>query len=132
MDVLDPSHIPGLLYPAHGGTDLDTLTGVLTAVLATGRVAALGIGCTWTPGHRAAPIARELLTNLLDQRQGSAGVPRPRHSTRRRAPWKAYSAAWRTSTSCQPPLLDLAWYFLATLTTRGMRRVNGQLADTIS
>jgi arginase len=65
MDVLDPSQVPGLLYPARGGTDVATLANVLSAVLATGRVAALGVGCTWVPGHNSAPVVRGLISNLL-------------------------------------------------------------------
>ncbi|GAB3437545.1 arginase family protein [Flindersiella endophytica] len=65
MDVLDPTQVPGLLYPARGGTDLATLADVLSAVLSIGQVAALGIGCTWTAGHDAAPVVRDFVSSLV-------------------------------------------------------------------
>lgn len=67
LDVLDPSHVPGLSIPAAGGTDPATLAGALSAVLTTGRVAALGIACTWTPGRDAVPAVRGLVSELVSQ-----------------------------------------------------------------
>lgn len=54
LDVLDPEEVPGLRYPAPGGPDGAQLAGALRMLLATGRVAALTIACTWYPGHNAA------------------------------------------------------------------------------
>ncbi|WBB95555.1 hypothetical protein O7543_27875 [Solwaraspora sp. WMMA2080] len=40
----------------------------MTAVLDTGRVAAVGVACTWDPGHGAAarlgPLVKEILRRL--------------------------------------------------------------------
>lgn len=54
LDVLDPQDVPGLRYPAPGGPDSAVLAGALRMLLATGRVAALTIACTWYPGRNAA------------------------------------------------------------------------------
>jgi arginase len=54
LDVIDPVGLPGLRYPAPGGPGLGDVAGALRMLLATGRVAAVGIACTWHPGHGAA------------------------------------------------------------------------------
>ncbi len=54
LDVADPAEIPGLRYPAPGGPGLAQVAGALRMLLGTGRVAAVGIACTWQPGHHAA------------------------------------------------------------------------------
>lgn len=54
LDVIDPSAVPGLRYPAPGGPGCAEVAAALRMLLATGRVAAVGIACTWRPGHAAA------------------------------------------------------------------------------
>lgn len=54
LDVVDPAEIPGLRYPAPGGPGPAEIAGALQMLLSTGRVAALGVACTWHPGHAAA------------------------------------------------------------------------------
>jgi arginase len=54
LDVIDPSAVPGLRYPAPGGPGRAELAAALGLLLATGRVAGVGIACTWHPGHAAA------------------------------------------------------------------------------
>jgi len=54
LDVIDPAEAPGLRYPAPGGPRIADVAEALRMVLATGRAAAVGIACTWHPGHRAA------------------------------------------------------------------------------
>ena len=54
LDVIDPVAVPGLRYPAPGGPGCAQVTAALGMLLATGRVAAVGIACTWRPGHGAA------------------------------------------------------------------------------
>lgn len=54
LDVIDPAEVPGLRYPAPGGPGTADVAAALGRVLATGRAAAVGIACTWQPGHRAA------------------------------------------------------------------------------
>ena len=54
LDVIDSAALPGLRYPAPGGPAPQQVADALRAVLGTGRVAAVGIACTWYPGHAAA------------------------------------------------------------------------------
>jgi arginase len=54
FDVVNADELPGLLFPAPGGPSLDSVSAAIDRVLATGRVAALGLACTWHPGHDAA------------------------------------------------------------------------------
>lgn len=54
LDVIDPADAPGLRYPAPGGPRAADVAEALRMALATGQVAAVGIACTWHPGHRAA------------------------------------------------------------------------------
>jgi len=54
LDVINPSTVPGLRYPAPGGPGCAEVAAALRMLLATGRVAAVGIACTWHPGHAAA------------------------------------------------------------------------------
>jgi arginase len=65
-DVVDPADLPGLRYPAPGGPRSPEVTAALSMLLATGRVAAVGIACSWHPGHEAAaaidPALRSALT----------------------------------------------------------------------
>jgi arginase len=72
LDVLDPGEVPGLRYPAPGGPAPAQLAGALRTLLATGRVAAITLACTWYPGHGAA--AR--LSPLLGQALAGRGVTR--------------------------------------------------------
>jgi arginase len=65
LDVLDPAEVPGLRYPAPAGPSAGQLAGVLGTLMATGRVAAVGIACTWRPGHGAAArLAPHLASSL--------------------------------------------------------------------
>lgn len=67
LDVIDPSEVPGLRYPAPGGPGTADIARALRALLATGRVAAVGIACTWHAGHDAAarigPVLQGALAN---------------------------------------------------------------------
>ena len=53
VDVVDPDELPGLLFPAPGGPSLPAVTEAVERVLATGRVAAVGLACTWRSGYGA-------------------------------------------------------------------------------
>jgi arginase len=61
LDVVDSAQLPGLRYPAPGGPGPAQVADALRAVLGTGRVAAVGIACTWYPGHSAADRIRPYL-----------------------------------------------------------------------
>lgn len=54
LDVLDAAEVPGLRYPAPDGPPAAHAAAALRMLLGTGRVAAIGIACTWHPGHAAA------------------------------------------------------------------------------
>ena len=56
LDVIDPAAMPGLRYPAPGGPAPVQIAGALHMLVQTRRVAAVGIACTWHPGHEAAAI----------------------------------------------------------------------------
>jgi arginase len=60
-DVIDPSVLPGLRYPAPGGPGTTAVASALGVLLGTGRVAAVGIACSWHPGHGAAAHMNEVL-----------------------------------------------------------------------
>jgi arginase len=65
LDVIDPADLPGLLFPAPGGPHSTEVAAALRALLATGRVAALGIACSWHPGHGAAAAIEPALRHAL-------------------------------------------------------------------
>jgi arginase len=65
LDVIDPIGVPGLRYPAPGGPNCAQVTAALGALLVTGRVAAVGIACTWHPGHEAAAAVGDRLESVL-------------------------------------------------------------------
>ncbi len=56
IDVCDPTEIRDLLFPAPGGPSLPTLHAAAQVVLATRRVAAIGMAATW---HHGGPAAAE-------------------------------------------------------------------------
>ena len=65
LDVIDSAQLPGLRFPAPGGPGPAQVTGALSALLGTGRVAAIGVACTWYPGHSAAERIRQHLGAAL-------------------------------------------------------------------
>jgi arginase family enzyme len=62
VDILDPSVLPGQLYPAPGGLDMDELRALLADVAARARIVGAEITCLSTPelggalAHAAAPL----------------------------------------------------------------------------
>ena len=68
LDVIDPAFLPGLLNATPGGATPADVAQALGRLVATGRVAAVGIACTWRPGHddgtRIAPYLTDALVNL--------------------------------------------------------------------
>ncbi|PSL03673.1 arginase [Haloactinopolyspora alba] len=65
LDVVDAAELPGLLFPVPDGPSADDLAAALGRVADTGRVAAVGVGCTWDPGHGAAERVRAVLEPVL-------------------------------------------------------------------
>jgi arginase len=60
-DVIDPAQIPGLRFPAAGGPGRDAVAASLHVLLGTGRVVAVGLACTWRPGHGASAAIEPVL-----------------------------------------------------------------------
>jgi arginase len=65
VDVLDPGGLPGLILPVSGGPGPDEVGRALHMLRATGRVAAVGIACTWHPGQGAAACLRSWLEGIF-------------------------------------------------------------------
>jgi len=65
LDVIDASELPGLRYPASGGPDAGQVADAVGMLLGTGHVAAVGIACTWFPGHGAARLVAPYLEIAL-------------------------------------------------------------------
>jgi arginase len=65
IDVLDPAELPGLRFPVPGGVDGGELSRAVAGLMATGRVAAIGLGCTWWPDRVDRPRVDALLDMLL-------------------------------------------------------------------
>jgi arginase len=65
VDVMDPADLPGLMFPVPGGEPVSIVMAALRRVVATGRVAAIGVACTWGAGDEtAAEVLRPHLANL--------------------------------------------------------------------
>jgi len=65
LDVVDAAALPGLRFPAPGGPGPDQVADALRFLLGTGRVAAVGLACTWYPGRNAAAQIAPYLTDAL-------------------------------------------------------------------
>jgi arginase len=63
-DVIDPAEIAGLRFPAPGGPGRAAVANALRVLLGTGRVVAVGLACTWRPGHGAAAAIEPVLAAL--------------------------------------------------------------------
>jgi arginase len=65
LDVADPTGIPGLRYPTPDGPGIAEVSEALREVLATGRVAAVGVACSWHPGQGGAAAVAPYLESAL-------------------------------------------------------------------
>ena len=65
LDVIDAAGLPNLRCPVPGGPDAGQLADALRMLIGTSQVAALGIACTWYPGHAAAQHIRPHLDAIL-------------------------------------------------------------------
>jgi arginase len=66
LDVVDPTELPEVRYPAPGGPSLAVVVESVRSVLATGQVVGVGFACTWRAGTVVSDHARALLTTILD------------------------------------------------------------------
>lgn len=69
VDVFDPRHVPGLLYPVTGGPSVQAVLDAVTLILATGRVAAVGVAATWHHERQDATAHQEFLRHVLQVTQ---------------------------------------------------------------
>ena len=69
MDVIRPADLPGLRFPTPGGPSTAQVADALRLLLDTGRVAAVGIACSWLPGHGAAAAIGPRLAAALGIQQ---------------------------------------------------------------
>jgi len=65
LDVLDPGEVPGLRFPAPGGPAAAQVATAVRYLLDTGRVAAVGVACTWYPGQGGDAQVGSYLSSLL-------------------------------------------------------------------
>jgi arginase len=65
LDVVDGAQLPALRYPTPGGPDAGQVADALSLLFGTGRVAAVGITCSWFPGHGAARLITPYLEIAL-------------------------------------------------------------------
>jgi arginase len=65
LDVIDGAQLPGLRYPTPGGPDAGQVADALSLLFGTGRVAAVGIACSWFPGYGAARLIAPYLEIAL-------------------------------------------------------------------
>jgi arginase len=65
LDVIDSAQLPGLRYPTPRGPDAGQVADALSLLLGTGRVAAVGIACSWFPGHGAGRLITPYLETAL-------------------------------------------------------------------
>ncbi len=63
VDVVDPSEMPAVNYPAPGGPSLDEVRLAIDALIATGRVVALSFSC-WNPKLESAATAAAATVGL--------------------------------------------------------------------
>lgn len=62
VDVIDPAGLPGLRFPTPGGPTLAVVAGAINSLRATGRVAAIGLACSWfPPGGDAAALLEDFI-----------------------------------------------------------------------
>ncbi|WP_250030068.1 arginase family protein [Paractinoplanes maris] len=62
VDVIDAADLPGLRFPVPHGPSADDVVAACERLVATGRVAALDVACTWAPP--AGPAHARLISRL--------------------------------------------------------------------
>ena len=65
VDVCTPAELPDLLYPADGGATVAAVVAAVRGLVATGRVAAIGLAATWHHRSPARPEHTALVQDLL-------------------------------------------------------------------
>jgi arginase len=65
VDVCSPAELPDLRYPAPGGATVADVVAAVRGLVATGRVAAIGLAATWHHRSPARPEHAALVRDLL-------------------------------------------------------------------
>ncbi len=65
LDVVDPTELPDVRYPAPGGPSLAAVIQSVHMLVRTGQVVGVGIACTWSPGTVLSDHVRVLLESVL-------------------------------------------------------------------
>jgi arginase len=66
VDVCAPAEVPDLLYPVDGGAPVADVLAAVRSLVATGRVAAIGLAATWQHRGAARPEHATLVRGVLD------------------------------------------------------------------
>lgn len=72
VDVLDPQGLPPLRFPVPGGPSVERLAEALRVLAGRGRIAAFGLGCTFTPQGLAQPDPLAKIRPLIEAAMGIA------------------------------------------------------------
>ena len=72
VDVIDPSELPPLRFPARGGPSAHEVAAALRALASRGTIAALGLACTFAPEAFAGSDPLERIRPLIDAALGSS------------------------------------------------------------
>jgi arginase len=70
VDVIDPSELPPLRFPAPGGPSASTVAAALRALALRGMIAALGVACTLMPKSFEQPDPLAAIRPLIDAALG--------------------------------------------------------------
>jgi arginase len=65
LDVVDPTVLPDVRYPAPGGPSLAAVVESVHMLVQTGQVVGIGMACTWSPGTVISDHVRILLESVL-------------------------------------------------------------------
>jgi arginase len=76
VDLIDPSELPPLRFPASGGPSVHELAVALRALASRGTIAALGLACTFAPEAFACSDPLERIRPLIDAALGSSSNAR--------------------------------------------------------
>ena len=67
LDIVDPSELPRVRYPAPGGPSLAAVMESATKLFRTGRVVGVCVACTWSPGTVLSHHVKVLLESALSE-----------------------------------------------------------------
>ncbi|WP_010315716.1 arginase family protein [Saccharopolyspora spinosa] len=65
LDVINAADLPGMSFPVAGGPSYSAVLDAVRRILATGRVRAFDIACTWHPGEDNGEARSRVLADLL-------------------------------------------------------------------